>query len=161
MNIQILNNTDQYCPILLKNAQYCPILPNIVKYCKILSNITKYFPIVINIAQYCSVLFNIVQVTISAHSYQKYDIARNIQILCKIVILPHSVLHLGFSAGLKIFQVPTCKMEPQRGCIMQRTPSTQPPTQQPNLTYGNFSPRSWIFSPILKTNFEPDIEHKY
>ena len=37
----------------------------------------------------------------------------------------HTQLHLGFSAGLKI-QVPTCKMEPQRGCIMQKTPSTHP-----------------------------------
>ena len=62
-------------------------MPNIVQYCLILSNITKYFQIVINIAQYCPVLFNIVQVTISGHSYQKYDIASNIQILCKIVIV--------------------------------------------------------------------------
>ena len=45
----------------------------------------------------------------------------------------HTRLHLGLSAGLKIFQVPTCKMEPQRGCIMQRTPSTQPLTKPHNL----------------------------
>ena len=46
----------------------------------------------------------------------------------------HTRLHLGFSAGagLKIFQVPTWKMEPQRGCIMQRTPSTNPSTHPPN-----------------------------
>ena len=66
-------------------------MPNIVQYCLILSNITKYLQIVINIAQYCPVLFNIVQVTISAHSYQKYDIASNIQILCKIY--PNIVRH--------------------------------------------------------------------
>ena len=36
-------------------------------------------------------------------------------------------LHLGFSAKLGIWQVPACKMEPQRGIIMVKPP-TQPPT---------------------------------
>ena len=37
-------------------------------------------------------------------------------------------LHLGFSAKLKILQVPACKIEPQRGYIMQLGPPTHPTT---------------------------------
>ena len=37
-------------------------------------------------------------------------------------------LHLGFSAKLKILQVPACKMEPRSGYIMRWGPPTQPPT---------------------------------
>ena len=47
-------NTDQYCPILSKNAQYCPILPNIVRYYEIFPNSYKYCPILSCIVQYCS-----------------------------------------------------------------------------------------------------------
>ena len=38
-------------------------------------------------------------------------------------------LHLGFSAWLKIWQVPACKMEPQGGYIMQLEPPPEPPSQ--------------------------------
>jgi len=38
-------------------------------------------------------------------------------------------LHLGFSAKLKILQVPACKMEPQSGFLMQLGPPTHPPDQ--------------------------------
>ena len=58
---------------------------NIVQYCLILSNIAKYHPIVIDIAQYGPVLFDIAQVIVSAQSYHKYDIVRNIEILSNIV----------------------------------------------------------------------------
>ena len=54
----------------------------------------------------------------------------------------HTRLHLGFPAKLKIEQVPTYKMEPQRGWIMKRTPSTQPsthPPPRPNLLYSSLS----------------------
>ena len=34
-------------------------------------------------------------------------------------------LHLGFSAKLTIWQVPTCKMEPRSGNIMQLEPPTK------------------------------------
>ena len=37
-------------------------------------------------------------------------------------------LHLRFSAKLKIWQIPACKMEPRSGYIMQLEPPTQPPT---------------------------------
>ena len=46
---------------------------------------------------------------------------------CKWQNFCHTRLHLGFSDGLKIFQVPTFKIEPQSGCIMQKTPSTHQP----------------------------------
>ena len=42
-------------------------------------------------------------------------------------ILPHSAPSWIFHWTEN--QVPTCKMEPQRGCIMQRTPSTHPPNR--------------------------------
>ena len=41
----------------------------------------------------------------------------------------HTRLHLGFSAKLRIWQVPACKMEPQSDYIMQSGPATQPPHQ--------------------------------
>ena len=37
-------------------------------------------------------------------------------------------LHLGFSAKLKILQVPACKMEPRSGYIMQLEPPIHPAT---------------------------------
>ena len=37
-------------------------------------------------------------------------------------------LHLGFSAKLKIWQVPACIMEPRSGYIMQLGPTTHPTT---------------------------------
>ena len=37
-------------------------------------------------------------------------------------------LHLGFSAKLRIWQVPACKMEPRSGYIMQWGPPTHPTT---------------------------------
>ena len=98
--LEILLGTSRYWTILTNIVQYYWRMPNIVQYCLILSNITKYCPIVIYIAHNCPVLFNIVQVTISAHSYQKYDIARNIQILCKIVIYPNIVRHKNWSLAL-------------------------------------------------------------
>ena len=50
-------------------------------------------------------------------------------------------LHLGFSAKLKIWQVPACKMEPRSGYIMQLGPTTHPPTA----SVGN---PSWILSKV-------------
>ena len=41
----------------------------------------------------------------------------------------HPRLHLGFSAQLRIWQVPTCKMEPRSSYIMQLEPPTHPPHQ--------------------------------
>ena len=39
----------------------------------------------------------------------------------------HTRLHLGFSARLRLWQVPTCKMEPQRGFISwKKHPATHP-----------------------------------
>ena len=46
----------------------------------------------------------------------------------------HTWLQFVFSAKLKIWQVPTCKMKPQRGWIMKRTPPIDPPTQNYLLT---------------------------
>ena len=43
----------------------------------------------------------------------------------------HTRLHLGFSANLRIQQVPACKMEPQSGRIMWRTPPNHPTTHPP------------------------------
>ena len=43
------------------------------------------------------------------------------------MFLPHSAPS-WISAKLKIWQVSACKMEPQRGWIMWRTPATHPPT---------------------------------
>ena len=43
----------------------------------------------------------------------------------------HTRLHLRFSTKLKIWQVPACKMEPQSGKIMWRTPPTHPATHPP------------------------------
>ena len=37
----------------------------------------------------------------------------------------HTRLHLGFSANLRIWQVPACKMEPQRGIILTKPPATR------------------------------------
>ena len=39
----------------------------------------------------------------------------------------HTRLHLGFSAKLRIWQVPACKMEPQRGIILMRPPTHPQP----------------------------------
>ena len=43
----VLNNTNKYCPILLKNAQYCQILPNIAQYIQKLYNIVLYCSILL------------------------------------------------------------------------------------------------------------------
>ena len=44
----------------------------------------------------------------------------------------HTRLHLGFSAKLGIWQVPTCKMEPRSGYIFcQNRPATRPPGRPP------------------------------
>ena len=40
----------------------------------------------------------------------------------------HTRLHLGFSAKLRIWQVPADKMEPQSGNISWKTPASRPPT---------------------------------
>ena len=45
-----------------------------------------------------------------------------------LVIFATLGLHLGFSPKLRIWQVPTCKMEPRSGYIMQLEPPTQPPS---------------------------------
>ena len=42
----------------------------------------------------------------------------------------HTRLHLGFSAKLRIWQVPACKMEPQH-CIIVMKPPTHPPATHP------------------------------
>ena len=44
----------------------------------------------------------------------------------------HTRLHLGFSAKLRIWQVPTCKKDPRSGIIScNNGPATDPPTQPP------------------------------
>ena len=69
-NINILNNTNQYCPKLTNNAQYCQILPNIAQYMQILSNIVLYCSILLKwlfqltlirvmTFRYCQILSNI------------------------------------------------------------------------------------------------------
>ena len=47
----------------------------------------------------------------------------------------HTWLHLGFPAKLKIWQVPACKMEPQRGIILMKPPATHPPPTHPPATH--------------------------
>ena len=50
----------------------------------------------------------------------------------------HTLLHLGFSAKLKIWQVPICKMEPGSGFKMYQKPPTNrhlPPTCHPPATH--------------------------
>ena len=49
-----------------------------------------------------------------------------IKLLCSWSIFATLGLHLGFSAKLRIWQVPTCKMEPRSGYIMQLEPPTHP-----------------------------------
>ena len=43
----------------------------------------------------------------------------------------HTRFHLGFSAKLRIYQVPTCKMEPQIGIIIIRNQPADHPTDHP------------------------------
>ena len=43
----------------------------------------------------------------------------------------HTRLHLGFSAKMRIWQVAACKMEPQRGIVLDQKPPTHPPTHHP------------------------------
>ena len=54
----------------------------------------------------------------------------------------HTRLHLGFSAKLRIWQVPTCKMEPRSGIIIAKIqPASQPtiqPASQPSPAYLSF-----------------------
>ena len=45
----------------------------------------------------------------------------------------HTRLHLGFSAELRIWQVPGCKMEPRSGTISWKN---RPPTHPPTWPYG-------------------------
>ena len=45
----------------------------------------------------------------------------------------HTRLHLGFSAKLRISQVPTCKMEQRSGYISCNNPPTCPPTRRVSL----------------------------
>ena len=46
----------------------------------------------------------------------------------------HTRLHLGFSAKLRIWQAPACKMEPRSGMIMYLQPPTHhPPTHPPGV----------------------------
>ena len=47
----------------------------------------------------------------------------------------HTRLHLGFEAMLKIWQVPACKMEPQRGIIIYRNTFPPAPAPTPARTY--------------------------
>ena len=61
--------------------------------------------------------------------------------LCKIYC--HTRLHLGFSAKLKNWQVPACKIEPRSGIILRKP--THPTTRSPS-----FSNRSNDFlEPVL------------
>ena len=44
-------------------------------------------------------------------------------------------LHYGFSAKLKIWEVPACKMEPQSGVILWLGPSAPHPSTHPQLSF--------------------------
>ena len=44
-----------------------------------------------------------------------------------ILLNCHTRLHLGSSAKLRIWHVPACKMEPQRGIILRKPPTHPPP----------------------------------
>ena len=54
----------------------------------------------------------------------------------------HNWLNLGFSFKLRIWQVPACKMEPQRGIILMK-----PPTRHPQPIFSNRSNDYW--GPVL------------
>ena len=63
-------------------------------------------------------------------------ITLSVNLILTTVWFCHTRLHLGFSAKLKIWQVPTCKMEPRSGIISCNNgppihPSTHPPTHPP------------------------------
>ena len=50
---------------------------------------------------------------------------------CVPQLFCHTRLHLGYSARLRIWQVPTCKMEPRSGIIVLiNHPTTHPPAGQ-------------------------------
>ena len=89
-NIQILNNTDQYCPILSKNAKYCPILPNIVKYYEIFPNSCKCCPILSCIVKYYSSDYFSSLLSKIWYYKEHSDIVQNCQIYP--IIVRHSLI---------------------------------------------------------------------
>ena len=57
----------------------------------------------------------------------------------------HTRLHLGFSAKLRIWQLPACKMEPQSGIILWLGPPTHSPPTHPQLSF--FCKCCWVSPP--------------
>ena len=70
----------------------------------------------------------------------------------------HTRLHLEFSAKLRIWQVPTCKMEPQSGIIaLINHPPGHPPTRPPTRSTCAVSPPVFYICSILLCGVPPSV----